>query len=230
MKNVELHVGFQLRFWLVVQISPDLAQIGVPPCPRRCTPRARRNANASSMHQSAPHHGWKPQPRVSVLTRVFMKHHSASLASPLPLISPGSLSTTLCSPWTGRAPWPPPVSSRASPPLASRLGCALDRERMVRACVRPRNAAPRPLAPRPASAVVLAMHGRAATLGEPLLTTARARLATSPARLALAAGLPAAAGQAPPTAGRRFAALVPVRPPLPKPSSLLDRGRRRTHV
>jgi hypothetical protein len=61
------------------------------------------------------------------------------------------------------------------------------------------------------------MHGRAVTLGEPLLTTARARLATSLAWLALAAGPPAAVGQAPPTVGRRFAAIVLVCPPLPKP-------------
>jgi hypothetical protein len=58
MKNVELHVGFQLRFWLMVQFGPEAAQNDLPRRSHRRPPRARRYAAAgervAAMQELAP--------------------------------------------------------------------------------------------------------------------------------------------------------------------------------
>jgi hypothetical protein len=58
MKNVELHVGFQLRFRLMVQFVPEAAQNNLPRWSHHRPPRARRYATAgervAAMRELAP--------------------------------------------------------------------------------------------------------------------------------------------------------------------------------
>ena len=53
-KVVVHEVVRKLRFRPKVQFGLEIARISVPPSLLRCPPRARRNADASSMHQCAP--------------------------------------------------------------------------------------------------------------------------------------------------------------------------------
>ena len=108
----------KLRFRPMSKFGKKKAQNCLPRRPLRCTPRARRNADASSIQAGRPHHSRAPLPCAPARLKWTPSH---TRCFPIPRRSLSTLSGVISrsprpclsssSPW----PWPPLLSSRAPP-------------------------------------------------------------------------------------------------------------------
>jgi hypothetical protein len=115
--KVVVHDGLsKLRFWPKVQFGPEVAQTGVPPSLLCCTPRARRFACVSPMHQQDPH---------LICHDLLLMGRAATELLSTPIHSPSLSGAHPCHCHSGAQVWPrPPWTSDEAP--CRRRSCLLE--------------------------------------------------------------------------------------------------------